>query len=270
MYASGQGRWLTPDPADMSWLRTLNPQSWNRYSYTSGNPTGMVDPSGLWNILGYNMGGGWFGGIFYAGYGLYNSLWNAGPFGGGGCSADNLDMPCGLTGSIIESGAGLQCPYNVCTTGLTPGNLTAIAQFNPNTGTYQQVTPWTYLGMTLQQFQAAYFDQLNATAAALAAAGQSQSTIDEFMALNGSPNWATIPIEGGNFDFQGASLFTGLANICPWKRCDEGSLGTLDFSHDDGTFHLDTADPYNFPGGTLVHIGIDVLGGNFGWGVIPR
>ena len=54
------------------------------------------------------------------------------------------------------------------------------------------------------------------------------------------------------------------------ERCDEGSLGTLDFSHDDGTFHLDTADPFNFPGGTFQHVLVDVFLGNFFYLVIPR
>jgi RHS repeat-associated protein len=47
MYASGQGRWLTPDPAGRWSASPLDPQSWNRYGYTLGNPVNHVDPFGL-------------------------------------------------------------------------------------------------------------------------------------------------------------------------------------------------------------------------------
>jgi hypothetical protein len=47
------------------------------------------------------------------------------------------------------------------------------------------------------------------------------------------------------------------------------SSNGLDFSHNDGTFHRDTANPYNFPIGTLEHLGVDVIYGNFVY-IIPR
>ncbi len=45
-YASGMGRFLTPDPYDGSY-DINNPQSFNRYAYVSGNPLTFIDPSGL-------------------------------------------------------------------------------------------------------------------------------------------------------------------------------------------------------------------------------
>jgi RHS repeat-associated protein len=62
MYASGQGRWLSPDPL---MGHPFNPQTFNRYGYAGGNPSNWVDPRGLdycatpiWddqgNLIGYD------------------------------------------------------------------------------------------------------------------------------------------------------------------------------------------------------------------------
>ena len=45
--ASGQGRFLSPDPAGNFVADLTNPQSWNMYSYALNNPLTFVDPSGL-------------------------------------------------------------------------------------------------------------------------------------------------------------------------------------------------------------------------------
>ena len=45
-YASTQGRFTSADPLLTSG-RPSNPQTWNRYSYTLGNPLKYVDPLGL-------------------------------------------------------------------------------------------------------------------------------------------------------------------------------------------------------------------------------
>ena len=42
-FASTAGRWLSPDRVRGN---PANPQSWNRYAYTVGNPTNFTDPSG--------------------------------------------------------------------------------------------------------------------------------------------------------------------------------------------------------------------------------
>jgi RHS repeat-associated protein len=46
-YQSGQGRWLSPDPAGLAAVNPTNPQSWNRYAYVMNNPLTNVDPLGL-------------------------------------------------------------------------------------------------------------------------------------------------------------------------------------------------------------------------------
>jgi RHS repeat-associated protein len=45
-YANAYGRFMTPDPSRSSGGPS-NPQSWNRYAYTAGDPVNRADPSGL-------------------------------------------------------------------------------------------------------------------------------------------------------------------------------------------------------------------------------
>jgi RHS repeat-associated protein len=47
-YHPVQGRWISPDPAGLGAVDMTNPQTWNRYAYVGNNPTGAVDPLGLW------------------------------------------------------------------------------------------------------------------------------------------------------------------------------------------------------------------------------
>lgn len=42
-----QGRWITCDPAGLTAVDPMNPQSWNRYAYVVNTPTVLVDPLGL-------------------------------------------------------------------------------------------------------------------------------------------------------------------------------------------------------------------------------
>jgi RHS repeat-associated protein len=46
MYSAGIGRFLAADPSPGS-IRPINPQSWNRYSYTTNDPINQVDLAGL-------------------------------------------------------------------------------------------------------------------------------------------------------------------------------------------------------------------------------
>jgi len=43
MYASGQGRWLSPDPVRAC---PLHPQNFDRYAYVGNSPTNRTDPRG--------------------------------------------------------------------------------------------------------------------------------------------------------------------------------------------------------------------------------
>jgi RHS repeat-associated protein len=89
-YESGQGRWLSPDPAGLAAVNASNPQSWNRYAYVSNSPLNAVDPLGL------------------------RQDWTSTDPGEQDCSA-SIDgggpVPCGLLGS---GEANISCPGGDC------------------------------------------------------------------------------------------------------------------------------------------------------------
>ena len=81
-----------------AWGNPSNPQSWNRYAYVLNDPIDYVDPLGLTPpqyscstsdplALGCNTTGSPFGGG-----------------GGGSCSLDGIDTPCGIVLSVIQAG----------------------------------------------------------------------------------------------------------------------------------------------------------------------
>lgn len=46
-HSPSQGRWLSPDPAGLTAVDPLDPQSWNRYAYVGNRTMNTVDPLGL-------------------------------------------------------------------------------------------------------------------------------------------------------------------------------------------------------------------------------
>ncbi len=88
-YSTEQSRWLTPDPYNGSYDLN-NPQSFNRYMYTHGNPLGYTDPSGL--------AGGWatgWGGVCHL---LHQTV------PGGGQGAPLTFNPCSPVTSAVAIG----------------------------------------------------------------------------------------------------------------------------------------------------------------------
>lgn len=47
--ASSVGRFMTPDPIGIIKQKLRDPQQWNMYSYTRGNPIRFLDPTGMYN-----------------------------------------------------------------------------------------------------------------------------------------------------------------------------------------------------------------------------
>ena len=45
-YGSALGRFTSPDPKIITKQRVMDPQQWNRYSYTRNNPLQFIDPDG--------------------------------------------------------------------------------------------------------------------------------------------------------------------------------------------------------------------------------
>jgi len=95
----------------------------------------------------------------------------------------------------------------------------------------------------------------------------SQDTYNSLLLADPNP-------EGGNYNFCNIVTINGQSvNVadfsCFMSRC--GTLDSLDYSHGDKTFHIDTANPWFFPIGTAEHTIVDLFGGNTWWrGGIPR
>ncbi|HZJ44471.1 MAG TPA: RHS repeat-associated core domain-containing protein [Pyrinomonadaceae bacterium] len=121
-YGSTQGRFTSPDPL-LSSGRSLQPQSWNRYSYVINRPLSLVDPKGLdWGVSewddkkGHHTNYHWFSGKIGAYDGHSYSAVNFG-------KAGSLDVPTGngqivrisnrgLIRQVIYSGPGGDGPSN--------------------------------------------------------------------------------------------------------------------------------------------------------------
>jgi RHS repeat-associated protein len=84
-----------------------------------------------------------------------------------------------------------------------------------------------------------------------------------------------VQIQGGNYDFSYTGIQINGQTVnptefhCAFSRC--GLFDSLDYSHHDGTFHIDTATPWFIPIGTVAHLAVDLIGGKTWWkGGIPR
>lgn len=264
-----QGRWPSPDPAGLAAVNPMAPQTWNRYAYVRNSPLESTDPTGMFagphgclaRVRRQNQGGCDYGSIDEDGGGDDGEefdqevlLGNGGPGFGDLYGNTIFDAIQGAPGTFVT---------------WTPGQAGFSFGFS--------ISAW-YSAMAAHDAQLlansreAYYNQLGATVTALQAMGATSDQIQAFIEANPF-NPDTVELEGGNFDFANPADKFGNYVFdfgCAEERCDEDGLGTLDFSHNDGTFHLDTADPFNFPGGTFLHLGVDLLLGNIYYFAIPR
>jgi len=96
-YVNRVARFSAPDPLAGS---LANPQTLNRYTYALNEPMMLADPTGLDTI-----------GIAC----LLDENGNChGGGGGGSCTIDGFAADCGLASGLLQSGAGMQCPNNIC------------------------------------------------------------------------------------------------------------------------------------------------------------
>lgn len=246
-YDSGFGRFMSPDPTGI-FLGDLNdPQQLNLYAYVRGNPINRVDPMGTddpgtveteehddswWHLLGS------------PGQQLAN-VRSGNNFNGG-----SLSSPFGFQ-FTDDNGV----PY--------PG------LFN----SWEEYAGWRTslpgLSEQLNNLINGFYNDRDYVQTGLEQAGAPQGLIDAFLAAN--PNRFSAILQGGNYNFVDPEgqikAFITASGDCAHARCDNG----LDFSHESlgfQYFHRDTADPFNIPGGTLLHLK-DIIYGNF-VDVIPR
>ena len=271
-YDPTSGRWMSPDPAGLGAVDLTNPQSLNRYAYALNNPTTLTDPKGLCPNSNPNCPGPGrqnVGGFNDAVGGL-----------GGSCYIDGLASSCFVADQLLNSDAAAVCPNNFCSGFIPLGNgQQAFAQFNATLGTYNVIDQPFYPGLSSEQYLNALNAQLGVVVEGLEAQGATDKQIYAFeSAVLRQYNNGGIPLAGGNFDFPNSTInANGNASSFNFNcgftgRCNFGGNGfaTLDFSHNNGTFHLDTGNPWDFPFGTAAHTLVDVFLGNYWYQVIPR
>ncbi len=251
-YTQAQGRWMTPDPAGLAAVNPMNPQTWNRYAYVGNNPVSFRDPSGLVSIpnVGNYMGGG--GGDF-------------------NCQQDGVDQSCATVSSVLAGGAAAQCPNNACSGFTDGGKFVQFYAFAGGTSGYFSPSDvaqgvWEWNGQLLtaagwKQLTQPYSDKMQTMLAGILGVDPSKLT--------------PLGLQGGNADFS-ISEQTGNTFITDDSTCASGSVGircaddNLHFTQlygDDGqpsgySVHMDSADPYSGLWGAIVHLGVDVIGGN--------
>jgi RHS repeat-associated protein len=255
-YDSSQyGRFMTPDPMG----GTLgDPQTLNKYSYVLNNPLKFIDPTGL-----YSCGANPFD-ASCAGSGLGQPpppIFNMTQLGAGGNG--NATFGNNVFDTVSNApGHGYSSPFQFEFLGFVclPECTLTQRPFD----TWDEYADWSTgvaaQASRLRNIVKGFGPQLAYTVRGLEEMGAKEEEIRRFRSVNSDP--FSTKLKGGNFDFKN----TGFANIsCKHDRCDNG----LDFSHDNGTFHRDTANPFRFPGGTLQHLAVDIVVGNF-VDVIPR
>lgn len=253
-FASSWGRFLSPDPSNAG-ARTIDPQSWNGYAYVGNNPLRFTDSTGMGTDPSDDT---WFHPLRWPGG--QDPLWNS-----NSSSSRNSSGYCQASAS--SCGASGNSPMLDAAMGSSPFGF----QYIDHNGvaypglfdTWADYASWsTYIAAV-----SGYEDdkirgvgpQLAYVVAGLIKQGATETEIGNFLKANNDP--LATALGGGNCDFKD----TGFAFKCDNDRCSNG----LDFSHHDGTFHRDTANPYSLPSGTLQHFGVDLIWGNI-VDVIPR
>lgn len=256
------GRFMSADPlrGDIG-----NPQSLNRYAYVLNNPLNAVDPTGMSvdmtpggcppeNIscessTGEIVGGG-----------------NGGGSGGGG-----VTFGCNEFDTIDSKSFCSQIMLPIVNGTFTLANWN---NYYPSQVVYQFTGED---GSVLEKQEGVAAIQLGELVC-----GQDPSAIasciqNAYNSLNTTYSPTNLPLmQGGNYDFSISAVQINDQPIdpssfgCFASRC--GAFDSLDFSHNDGTFHVDTANVWSMLGfGAIVHLGFDLIGGNTWWSSgIPR
>lgn len=263
--SSQLARFLSPDELGGS---VMNPQSLNRYSYAMNRPLIMTDVSGMEPFMidpevlatvasFYGAEGG--GGGVVGGGGLAGSIYTAGAPSPVASGNDVFDA----IGGGFGTSSGFDNRGNL-TWGFDPGKWKDdIAKTSDVSYTWSGGD-----GSTQDKQKQDVATQLGF----LKCGGQAPNQIagcmqDAYNSLQPqTPDGKDSPLVGGNWNFDwtkvtigGESLQKSDFSDCLWGRC--GTFESLHF-HNDGTVHVDTANPLFVPVGTMVHVGVDVFLGN--------
>jgi len=268
-YQPIHGRWLSPDPAGLGGVNPTNPQSWNRYAYVNGSPLNSVDPLGLCD----GSGGVWtFGGSC----GFQQAMsWLVGAHGWdpvGGISIAPSDG-VGGSGSVAygdPADSSEARHVSIITTG-----------WDPELQVFRTGTQYVPVGADLSSVLVQQKVLAAILIGKLACGGQAPSAIagcmtqvyDQLALRDGDPATA---LHGGNYNFDYSQVavngvaFDPSEYGCLGNRC--GVFDSLHFNPDTQSLHVDTANPWFVPIGSLAHLLVDVIGGWTWWSGsgIPR
>jgi RHS repeat-associated protein len=123
-----QGRWISPDPAGLNAANPLNPQTWNRYVYVTGNPMNNIDPTGLEPTDASSGCVASQIATHFCPAAILDDYSNS------NCQMDGIANPCSMVYSMLQSGAAALCPDNDC------GRV----RVDRDTGQWEQIIGWDF------------------------------------------------------------------------------------------------------------------------------
>jgi len=267
------GRWLSPDRAGHAAVDLKDPQTWNRYAYLRNSPTASIDLAGL---TAASCSDPWYAeGHADCGDPLGNGV--AG-WGGQGAAP-------GVNG--VDWGGGWGPPPTLLT-GTEAAQIAAEEEarfdsivatgWDPVLGVQYTYTMYWFTdqnGNVLSNQKTLAAIAFGQEACSGMDASDVASCIQQTYDTMGNP----VGFEGGHEDYDwtnititinGAPIDTDPSDFsgCVFGRC--GIFNSIDFSHNDFTFHVDMANVFFFPVGTIIHGVADFLGGHTWWrGGVP-
>jgi RHS repeat-associated protein len=252
-----QGRWVSPDPAGRGAVTLTKPQSWNRYAYVLNNPLSLVDPLGLDDC--------WGGG---------DCTMKSDDGGGGGGTVyivDGVEEPAWLGQMLLGTGAGGECPNDVCSGFNENGDY---EQFVAGAGGAAGYVKFSDLTQGINEWNGTFYSNTQFQAQVINPAVDSQrwALAQAIAAQNGGDvnliyqQLTYIKTVGGNADFNPGNIDLSFLDSSQDNRGGDVHL------HPDGLIHLDSFNPFSsFPFGAFGHFFVDLLIGNINSSVpFPR
>jgi len=269
------GRWLSPDRAGHAPVDPEDPQTWNRYAYLRNSPTASIDLAGLtaascsdpWYAEGHadcgdplgNGVAGWGG--QGAGPGVNGVDWGAGwgppPTLLMGTEAAQIAAEEEARfDSIIATGwdpvLGVQYTYTLYWFTDKNGNVISNQKTLAAIAFGQEACSGMDASDVASCIQQTYDTMGDPDPKNFEGGHENYDWINIRINIDGEP------IDTDPSDFSG----------CLGGRC--GVFNSLDFSHPGTLFHVDMANVYFFPVGTIIHGVGDFLGGHTWWsGGVP-
>jgi len=258
-YNPQHSRWISPDPAGMGAVSLGSPQTWNRYAYVGNGPLNTVDPLGLVDDCTTGCNHDPIGPIIDAS--IQNLTLD---FGTAWLSfqIQQFKVENGLLSPMQEEASRHE---SIITTGWDP----VLGINRSSVG-----IDWRTTASNVEEEQKRAVTQaLLPLACAGNMTAECAQEVYDSLTLNASVG--TNGLKGGNYNFNLSGLSAYGLSIdltgCSANRCDVFNSLHFNSAINPTSVHLDTANPYIFPVGSLAHLFVDVILGNTVWASgIPR